>query len=920
MINRIDSRRRMLLGGAAMLALTLSASPAMAQEDPAQLGTPAEEDDAIVVTGFRAALETAVATKREADQIVESISAEDIGKLPDNSIAEAIARLPGVTAQRIDGRDQVISVRGLAPDFSSTLLNGREQVTTADNRGVEFDQYPSELIGGVDIYKTPQAGLVGQGLSGTINLKTIRPLAYGRSAFGVSARGEILSNGKLNSGSDDKGYRVSGTFIDQFANDTVGVLLGVAHMSSPSQIERFNSWGYPGVDADGNLAIGGAKPYVQSNDLKRSGVIGSVEWEPNDSLNTRIDAYYSNFQDDQILRGIEFPLIWGGRPLEPGYTAEDGLVTEGTFEGVKGVVRNDANSRDADLYSIGWNAEYQTGPWTLVGDVSYSRVERQDRILETNAGTSRGGGNGPFDTVTVRLDDEGYFRIEPTLDYSDPTLIFLTSPQGWGGDVIPNGQDGYLNMPSTQDELTAFRASGQYEFASGGIRSIEVGANYSMRRKTYTPDEYYLALAANVADPTHSTSVPIPADYLLDPTALDYLGVPGMVSYDPFALVDSGIYDLVSNPNADVAVKAWDLDENVFTGWFRANIDQPIGNGSLTGNIGLQVVHTDQSSSGFASRQATGGGLSEPMTDGDKYTELLPSMNLSFRFDESNVVRVGVARTLARPRMDQMRGSFNYTITEAYYGSTDPSFTYFGGSGGNPRLRPWIADSVDVSYEHYFGGEAYLAAAGFYKYLETYIYDQKLLYDFTGFDYTPPAGAPAQPASFLGLVTQPANGDGGRLYGFELSGAIPFDLFTPALDGFGVLGSYSYTKSTVQPDPNDPAKPIPGLSKHVASATAYFEKSGFSARASMRYRSGFLAEVVGFGVSRVNRMAKGETVVDAQVGYEFQSGPLEGLGILLQGQNLTDEPFVTYEAGDERRVIDYQSYGRRYLLGLSYKF
>ena len=106
----------------------------------------------------------------------------------------------------------------------------------------------------------------------------------------------------------------------------------------------------------------------------------------------------------------------------------------------------------------------------------------------------------------------------------------------------------------------------------------------------------------------------------------------------------------------------------------------------------------------------------------------------------------------------------------------------------------------------------------------------------------------------------------------------------------------------------------------VANDTAYFEKNGFSARASMRYRSGFLAEVVGFGASRVNRIAKGETVVDAQLGYEVQSGALDGLGILLQGQNLTDEPFVTFVAGDERRVIDYQSYGRRYLLGVSYKF
>ncbi|WP_336314648.1 TonB-dependent receptor plug domain-containing protein [Sphingomonas koreensis] len=203
---RLAARLAITASGTAIAATLLVASPAFAQdsEQPA-----AEEGPEVTVTGFRRAIETAVATKRDSNQIVESVSAEDIGKLPDNSIAEAIARLPGLTAQRLDGRAQVISVRGLSPDFAATLLNGREQVTTGDNRGVEFDQYPSELMGAVDVYKTPFAGLVGQGLSGTINLRTIRPLDYGKRVLGVNARGEIVSTGKLNTGSKDKGYRAS---------------------------------------------------------------------------------------------------------------------------------------------------------------------------------------------------------------------------------------------------------------------------------------------------------------------------------------------------------------------------------------------------------------------------------------------------------------------------------------------------------------------------------------------------------------------------------------------------------------------------------------------------------------------------------------------------------------------------------------
>src|SRR5207244_7147484 len=150
------------------------AAPAAAQETPAE-NAPLQE---VVVTGIRRGIEDAIKIKQDSNSIVEAISAEDIGKLPDTSIAESISRLPGLTSQRADGRASDISVRGTDPEFATALLNGREQVSTGDNRNIEFDQYPSELISGVIVYKTPDAGLVGQGLSGTIALQTMRPLAY----------------------------------------------------------------------------------------------------------------------------------------------------------------------------------------------------------------------------------------------------------------------------------------------------------------------------------------------------------------------------------------------------------------------------------------------------------------------------------------------------------------------------------------------------------------------------------------------------------------------------------------------------------------------------------------------------------------------------------------------------------------------
>src|SRR5207253_1052716 len=167
-------------------AITGAASAATAQPAPAQpVGTSdnsaspapqADQTNTIVVTGFRASLQNAVNKKKRSDQIVESVSSEDIGKLPDASIGEAIARLPGLTAQTLNGRAEYLSIRGFGPDFSTTLLNGREQTSTGDNRAVEYDQYPSEIVNQVNIYKTPLASVIGQGIAGTVDLRIIPPL------------------------------------------------------------------------------------------------------------------------------------------------------------------------------------------------------------------------------------------------------------------------------------------------------------------------------------------------------------------------------------------------------------------------------------------------------------------------------------------------------------------------------------------------------------------------------------------------------------------------------------------------------------------------------------------------------------------------------------------------------------------------
>ncbi|MGZ9114469.1 MAG: TonB-dependent receptor plug domain-containing protein, partial [Brevundimonas sp.] len=287
------TRRARLLAGAAISAIGLMTFVGAAAAQDAPQDPAATEVDEVIVTGIRASIQNSIAAKRNETSIVEVVTAEDIGKLPDVSIAESLGRLPGLSLQRLDGRGQNISVRGLGPDFTTALLNGREQVTTSDNRGVEFDQYPSELLGSVVVYKTPDAALIGQGLAGTVDLRVVRPLEYGRQAIAANLRYELNDIGALNAGSDDSGWRYSVSYIDQFADDTIGVVLGYAHIESPYQSERFNAWGYPEVSGGGPRVIGGSKPYVMSANLERNGYIGVLELKPNDRVHMTFDAFYS---------------------------------------------------------------------------------------------------------------------------------------------------------------------------------------------------------------------------------------------------------------------------------------------------------------------------------------------------------------------------------------------------------------------------------------------------------------------------------------------------------------------------------------------------------------------------------------------------------------------------------------------------
>ncbi|MED5206861.1 MAG: TonB-dependent receptor, partial [Pseudomonadota bacterium] len=333
----------------------------------------------------------------------------------------------------------------------------------------------------------------------------------------------------------------------------------------------------------------------------------------------------------------------------------DGVITGGTFSGVEAVVNNHNYVRKAKLYSGGLNVEHEgEDGWNVNADISFSRTDRNELILESNAGTAPGGGTGATDTLTFRSTPSGTFFTDQVLDYSDPTLIQLTDPLGWGGGAPGGRQHGYYNDRIVEDELWQFQADIEKELDGGFLSSVQAGFDYVTRSKSLVPDEYFLQLSGD------RLQAQVPSQYLLSPTNLDYLGLGPMVSYNPLDLLEGGEYVIVPNTAEDVLFKTFSIDEDIMTFFVQGTIESDFGNALLTGNFGVQAIHTDQSSTGFVNTGAAQGIIER--TIGDNYWDILPSLNLSLRFDSDFVIRFAAAREIQRPRLDDMRVNFSYGV------------------------------------------------------------------------------------------------------------------------------------------------------------------------------------------------------------------------------------------------------------------
>lgn len=936
----------------------------------------ADDVEVIAVSGIRGSLIRAQAVKMDSSSIVEAISAEDIGKLPDSSIAESLARLPGLAGERVGGRTSGVSIRGFKEDFVGSSLNGRELIGIGDNRGVEFDLYPSEIMTGATVYKTTDATLMVQGLGGSVDLQTVRPL-NAKETLTVNGVYEISGSDSDNPEFDNKGHRLSLSFVEKFADDTIGLAVAIATTESPNNQRKYGVWGYADNGAGAILPTGLDSQSI-STLLERDTISAILQFQPSDDLDIVVDYLNIDYSDSGVLRGFI-------EPFASTNVTGTGVNSTGTQIESNPVLRTDPLQKDGDLEVMGLNVEYMINDnWSVEVDVANSESSKRDLRGESYAGLARSGtlNNDELGSREFVMSQDGiFFTGSSGLEaFSDPNSLQLTGPQVWGGglanladqfetDVLrPNGdpysylnaQDGFLNFADFSEELTTFRVEVEGLLDGDIFSKVTAGINYSDRFKEKINKGFFATSTA------YPLSTAIPSDYVYGLADLTWAGLGEVVAYDGFAPYNDGTY--IQNDagllEPDRLGDTFDIEEEVLTVYAKVDLNSEIGDMLLTGNLGVQYVQTDQLSNGFTGVVGSNFAVCDDDNNGQvdadcnvslgaDYSHVLPSVNLSLEVADSKFVRFAANKTISRARVDQMNASsfvkFDQNIDLITIPNTLADVQRLGSpwskSGGNPELRPLESNNFDLSYEHYFEDEGYFAASLFYKDLvnltrassgdSSYINfrndetNNGADYYIPGFhdriidvagDYGPDdifynAGDLATPPDY-GIFSFFEDGLTGSVNGLELTANVPFGMFVDELDGFGVAASATF----IDADLDDGSK-IAGQSDEIYSLTAYYANKGFEIRFAATDRSEFLTYERG-GSNKISEATRdGVTLLDAQISYDFAESGIEGLDglrISLQGTNLTDVDEETVDANGI--VTTRRQFGPSYLLNFNYAF
>lgn len=891
------------------LALVLgiiAGAPAHAQDN--------ETLETVTVTGFRATLQEARDIKRKAVNEVESIVAEDIGKMPDLNLAESIQRLPGVAMTREGGEGRNITLRGFSPDFTRTTLNGMEVPASSDGldsggvtvnagRTFDFHVFAAELFNRVDVQKTQRASMEEGGMAGTVDLYSAKPFDFSGTAASISAE----EGYNTMTGIADP--RLTVMVSDTFFHDKLGILLSAAVSRRTVHQEGWGSvrWTSPFANGDSwddakTKVTGTPSTYCGAKDAlncvyspnlpradffgnkqKRLGLTASVQYRPVESVEISFDALHSELDNDrQNYNSMEWLLTHGPAGNFTGQTPLSFTIDPNGKQ---------LQAASFDNVTSWYESRLQTSVSQFNQYVMNAKWNATDKVtFESLIGLATDNAN--------RTELRPYYRSIPhpfSFDFTNNSYVPAVSY----GSYDPNRGSNYIDAITGAHRNNNvgkenFTAKQDVTYKTDTL-TIQAGFDYNDREVRYAEGQGNSA-AFNPSKYTKAFPIKGFGD---DMPGGAKLWTWAVADFD--ALYRDGIYTNVYTPSID---KGWTVDERTLAGFIEIANEFEIGGMRLRTDTGMRYVQTNVKSSAVLA--------GTPVTVSHSYDSYLPSMNLALDVTDDVVARFAFARSMARPGLNSLN------IAGPTFGYTTRSV----GNIGNPDLKPYESNDIDLSVEWYMGKGGLFAVGLFNKEmvssLTTQVVQKMVDPAYWPAMYADPQYDPsfnADPAKVPYTFTIPVNREGGNhVQGVEVIFNQPFTFLTdwvPSLPGwvsnFGVASNYTYVS----------AQDSTGLSPNSYNFTFYYDSGDYGVRLSVNKRDNYLLSEPG-GNGNAQEYKYGPTHMDLAAFYNLT----DHLTLRLEGINITNELERIYDTGDGtmNTTREFSKTGAEWFLGVRYRY
>ncbi|MEA5124531.1 TonB-dependent receptor [Xanthomonas floridensis] len=864
------------------------------QQAPASAPSATTELDTITVTGYRASLEKSQAVKRSANSIVDAISAEDIGKFPDINAAESLSHLPGISVDRQFGEGEKVSINGTDPALNRVLLNGQTiasgdwggNPTDTSGRTFNYTLLSPEIIGLMEVYKTPEARIDEGSIGGTVIVHTRKPLDLPKNTI----RGSVGYN--YNDRSEEGNPRGSALWSWKNDDETFGALISATHDKQDLARAGIEYFGYTTgagipptatITGDGSdvatarVPAGISSAFFQQT-RERSGLQGALQWKPDEQnefnlTGLYIKGKYNNFSQARYV----CPACNDDRQKITQANVQNGVVTSATVsDGAAGqpYAQLDANYRESTVTTKSLNLRHD---WS-----------GEKWVFTTQAGyTEATGGKNPEYLMKYLMQDGGYNYAfdgrNTSVNYDNGGASNWALPGNPAG--LAPGQEG--NIPGTttgimqaggiayqksKDDEKYFQWDASRDLEWGPFTKLQFGYKYINHNNGVDARGNRI----NTTDPVSLTQFNPGAT----PSSLyDGLGASGDLTTWPTANLGAVRNYLLSQPQgpyrtdfgASFDVK--EITQNVYT---QLNFES----GQWRGNVGVRLVDTTDKSQFWQSND--GGTSFQRVAETNDYRKALPSFNIAYDITDDTVLRFSAAKVIARPRYADLAGTFTVN-------SGNGNLT---ANGGNPDLKPYESTNYDLAAEWYFAPSSMLSGEVFYRDISSYIVNTTVTQQLN----------PAPPAiAGLYQVTTPVNVSDAKVKGVSVNYQQSFGL------GFGLQANYTFAESDSSSGLN-----LPYLSRDTYNVIPYWEHGDWTVRVNYSYRSKYFTQI---GRLESRDFADAYKQLDLNASYQIT----DYMGITFGATNLLDSTYRVFSNTRDTPTAFYKN-GRGYQAQLNFKF